>query len=78
MFYLRPTMSTERLAAQLETRIFYFYVVEQTPEKIKITMYSTPYTLRKQGEKWRNASANVMQMSQELIDSVVSTVLSQE
>ncbi|GAA4326167.1 hypothetical protein GCM10023149_28820 [Mucilaginibacter gynuensis] len=67
-------MNNDRLAAQLETRIFYFYVVDQKPNEIRITMYGTHYTLHKSNEGWRNASSNSMNMSQPLIDSVVEVV----
>ncbi|GAA4326795.1 hypothetical protein GCM10023149_29830 [Mucilaginibacter gynuensis] len=67
-------MSNDRFAAQLETRIFYFYVVDQKPAEVKITMYGTPYTFQRFNEGWRNAASNMMNMSQPLIDSVVAVI----
>ncbi|OOQ59554.1 hypothetical protein [Mucilaginibacter pedocola] len=68
-------MSTEKLAAQLETRIFYFTIVDQKPNQIQISMYGTPYTLIKGEEAWHNGNSNQMNMSQPLIDAVVKVVL---
>ena len=42
----------ERLAAQLETRIFYFTVENQKDSELSILMYNTPYTLVSKGDKW--------------------------
>lgn len=62
---------TERLEAQVQTRIFYFTVVQQKDTELSILMYSTPYTLIKTDEKWANHVSNRMIMSPELIEAVV-------
>jgi len=63
----------ERLAAQLETRIFYFTVENQKDSELSILMYNTPYTLVSKEDKWENHAGNKMTMSPALIDAVIAT-----
>jgi len=63
---------SERLEAQVQTRIFYFVVVNQKENELSISMYNTPYTFVKNNGVWLNHSNNKMNMSRELIDAVIA------
>lgn len=67
-------MKSERLTARIETREFFFYIKDQSPQQVSLTMYNTPYTLIKEENKWQNHSANLFEMSPELIGAVVAAV----
>ncbi|GAA4907623.1 hypothetical protein [Mucilaginibacter defluvii] len=67
-------MSTEKLAAHTQNRTFYFTIVQQSEQEIRISMYNTSYTLIKQNVGWRNAPTNYFNMAQHLIDAVVEAV----
>jgi hypothetical protein len=72
--YICAIMSTEKLAAHTQNRTFYFTIVQQTEQEIRISMYNTSYTLVKQDAGWRNAPTNYFTMAQHLIDAVVEVV----
>ncbi|MBN9296002.1 MAG: hypothetical protein J0I41_03275 [Filimonas sp.] len=59
--------------AHFENRIYFFKLVSKTKDEIKVEMYSTPYTLVKQEDKWRNHN-NKMNLTQGLVDAVVKAV----
>jgi hypothetical protein len=65
-------MTEERYAAKIETREFFFYIVEKKPAELRIKMYNTPYLLLEKDGKWCNAPSNLFEMSQDLIDAVTA------
>lgn len=65
---------TDKLAAHFENRIYYFYLTNQQPAEIVISMYSTPYIFIKKEDKWVNHTNNKMQMNPKLIDAVMVTL----
>jgi hypothetical protein len=67
-------MTTTPLVAKVETRTFSFTVLDRKPEEVMIEMYTTPYTLVKKEEVWRNHSSNKMEMSPELLSAVISAI----
>lgn len=67
-------MSTEKLAAHTQNRTFYFTIIQQSEQEIRISMYNTSYTIVKQNVGWRNAPTNYFNMAQHLIDAVVEAV----
>ncbi|WP_158825870.1 hypothetical protein [Mucilaginibacter lacusdianchii] len=66
-------MST-RLEAHYDDRVYYFTVVEKSPQKIVIEMYKAPYIFLQQDGVWRNDVANQLQMVDGLIAAVVKAI----
>ncbi|MDN3584379.1 hypothetical protein [Mucilaginibacter flavus] len=60
-----------KLEAHYQNRIYYFYIVDQKPAAITITMYTTPYTFVQVGERWVNHGSNRMEMATGLIAAVL-------
>ena len=64
----------DKLAAHFENRIYYFYVRAKTENEVMSTMYQTPYTFIKKGDKWVNHLNNKMNMTLPLIAEVVAAI----
>ena len=65
---------TEKLVAELGTRVFSFCITENKLNEVAIEMYNTPYVLVKKGDHWQNHNSNKMEMSPELIQAVLDKV----
>ena len=66
-------MST-RLEAHYDDRVYYFTVVEQSPQKVIIEMYKAPYVFLNKDGVWVNDTANQLQMVDGLIAAVVKAI----
>jgi len=66
------TDQQQRYTAKIETREFFFYIVDKKPAELSIKMYNTPYVLLEKDGKWRNAVSNLFELSPELIDAVIA------
>lgn len=62
---------SQRLEAHFENRTYYFTTENRKPGELKITMYGTPYTFIKNGERWVNHQSNVMEMKSGLVGAVM-------
>jgi len=59
--------------AHFENRIYFFKLLKNDRDEVKITMYNTEYVFRKEDGKWIN-HANKMNMNAGLIAEVIKVV----
>jgi hypothetical protein len=66
-------MST-RLEAHYDDRIYYFILVDRTPQRITIEMYKATYVFVPEDGKWVNYFGNQLQMTDGLIAAVINAI----
>jgi len=67
-------MDKQKLEAQFENRVYYFYTVSKAPERVVINMYSTEYIFVHKETGWENAGSNKNIMVQGLVEAVIHTL----